>query len=322
MKTLGLIVALAWLAAFAAGAADKVISVDGYAAVVNDQVITIGEVMGVMQPVERQLRQTYDGSTLTAKLEEAYSNALTSLIERALIIEAFKQQKEFTLPDTVVNSRMDELIRNKFNNNRAALMKALEEEGLTLEDWRQGLKNSMIVSLLREREVDSKVVISPQAVREAYEKAGEQYRIPEQVDVRMIVIHRGQTEEETALKYKQAEDVRQRLLAGANFEELAKQVSEGPRAAAGGVVGWIDPASRRAELAEALQNMDPGDISEVIPAGDDFYILKVEGRRNATVIPFEKVQDTLRTELQKKEAKRLYDAWIVRLRQKVYIRKF
>ena len=50
--------------------------------------------------------------------------------------------------------------------------------------------------------------------------------------------------------------------------------------------------------------------------------LKVEGRRDATVIPFEKVQDTLRTELEKQEAKRLYDNWMTSLRQKAFIKKY
>ena len=116
--------------------------------------------------------------------------------------------------------------------------------------------------------------------------------------------------------------MRNRLLDGESFEDLAQQVSEGARAQDGGDWGWIDPDSRRPELAAALRTLKPGDISEVIPAGGDLYILKVEGRRDATVIPFEKVQETLRTELVKQEAKRLYDAWIARLQQKAFIKKY
>lgn len=309
-------------AAFAWRVMGATVPVDGYAALVNDQVITTTEVLGAMQPVERQLRQTYRDAELELKLQEAYESALDALIERMSIIDAFKQRKDMALPDTYVNARTEEIVRTRFNNNRAEFMTALQADGLTLEEWKNNLKNSMIVSIMREREVDSKVQVSPQAVREAYDQSADTYRVPPQVELRMIVLHRGTTPEEAALKLKQAEEIRRRLLAGEDFGELAKQISEGPKAAAGGYAGWIDPGTRREELADAINDLDPGEISEVIEAGDELYILKVEGRKNAAVIPFEKVQEDIRNDLQKKEAKRLYDEWINRLKQKAFIRKF
>lgn len=305
-----------------ANALGKTIPVEGCAAQVNDRIVTVTEVMTAMQPVERQLRATSQGAELDRKLEEAYEKALQSLIERELILDAFHQQKEMNLPDKIVQSRTEEIVRTKFSNNRTAFRKALDEEGLTLEEWQANLKKSMIVSFLREREVESKVSISPQDVRTAYEKAGDTFRTPEQVHLRMIMINGGKTDEEIAVKRKQAEDVRKRLLEGESFEDLARQVSQSARAKDGGDWGWIDPASRRPELAAAIRALKPEDISDVIPAGGDLYILKVEGQRGATVIPFEKVHDTLRTELEKQEAKRLYDAWMVRLKQKAFIKKY
>ncbi|MDD5676975.1 MAG: peptidyl-prolyl cis-trans isomerase [Kiritimatiellae bacterium] len=300
----------------------KTIPVEGCAAQVNDRMVTVTEVVNAMQPVERQLRETTQGAELDRKLAEAYEKALQALIERELILDAFHQQKEMNLPDKIVQSRTEEIVRTKFGNNRAAFRKALDEEGLTLEEWQANLKKSMIVSFLRDREVDSKVSVSPQDVYAAYEKAGETFRTPDQVHLRMIMINGGKTDEEFAVKRKQAEDVRKQLLAGIPFEDLAKQVSEGAHAQDGSNYGWIDPDSRRPELAAAIRALKTGDISDVIPAGGDLYILKVEGRREATVIPFEKVQDTLRIELEKQEAKRLYDAWILRLRQKAFIKKY
>lgn len=305
-----------------AGGPGKTIPVEGCAAQVNDRIVIVTEVMIAMQPVERQLRETTQGVELDRKLEETYEKALQSLIERELILDAFHQQKEMNLPDKIVQSRTEEIVRTKFGNNRAAFQKALDEEGLTLEEWQANLKKSMIVAFLRDREVDSKVSVSPQDVHAAYEKAMDTFRTPEQVHLRMIVINGGKTDEEITVKRKQAEDVRKQLLAGVPFEDLARQVSEGARAQDGSDCGWIDPASRRPELAMAIRALKAGDISDVIPAGGDLYILKVEGRRDAAVISFEKVQDTLRTELEKQEAKRLYDAWMVRLKQKAFIKKY
>ncbi len=309
------------LALLAAAPADRPLPVDGYAATVDGQVVTVADIMAAMAPVERQLRLAYHGDELTRKLSEAYDAALDSLIERALILNEFDRRKDLALPDTYVNARVEEIIRNKFGNNLAEFNKALQAEGLTLDEWKKNLRASIIVSLMREREVDGKVSVSPQAVFEAYQKAAEAYRVPEQVELRMIVIHRGGTPEENAFKRKQAVDICRRLLAGERFDELAKQVSEGPRAAEGGYVGWIDPATRRSELADAIADLDPGEISDVIPAGDSFYILQIGGRKKGTEIPFEKVQETIRETLEKDEARRLYDAWIARLKKNAFIKK-
>jgi peptidyl-prolyl cis-trans isomerase SurA len=300
----------------------KPIPVDGYAASVNDKVITVSEVLKAMEPLEKQLRESTFDDTLAGKLEDAYEKTLNSLIERELILNYFAGQKQFSLPDSVIDSRIDEIVRNKFNNSRAELRKVLDKEGLTFDEWRASYKNSLIVALLREREVDSKVIVPPQAIREAYEKAGDKYKVPAQLEVRAIVINQEGTREEAALKLKQLEDIRKRLLSGESFEDLAKQASEDQKAASGGYWGWIDPDSRRAELATALKNLSVGDISQVIQAGDELYLLKVESRKNASVVKFESVQESIRNELYKKELRRLYDVWIERLKQNAYIKKF
>lgn len=304
------------------GGLGKTIPVEGCAAQVNDRMITVTEVRAAMLPIERRLRETSQGVELDSQLAETYNKTLEALIERELILDAFQQQKGLSVPDKLVQSRTEEIVRTKFGNNRAAFRKALDEDGLTLAEWQDNLKKSMIVAFLREQEVDRKVSVSPQAVREAYEKASETFRTPAQVHLHLIMINAGQTDEEKALKRKFADEVRRRLKAGESFGELARQVSEGARAQDGGDWGWIDPASRRPELAAAIRALKPGEISEVIPAGEELYILKVEGQRDATVVPLEKVQDTLRIELEKQESKRLYDAWMARLKQKAFIKKY
>ncbi len=300
----------------------RTLPVDGVAATVNDQVITVAEVRGAMQPTERALRETQADAALDRKLEEAYAQAREALIERALILDYFRQQAGMSLPDSIVDSRLDEIVRNKFGNNRLAFRKALDAEGLTLEEWRTNLKNAMIVASLRDREVDSRVSVPPRAVRQAYEDAADKFRTPEQVRAAMILFNGGATDAERAVKRNLAEDVRARLAAGEPFDVLARQVSEGPAAQAGGDLGWIDPSTRRPELAAALAALKPGGLSPVLEAGGDFYLLKVAARRPASVIPFDQVQETLRAELEKQESQRLYDEWIARLKKKALIKRY
>ncbi len=298
------------------------IPIDGTAAVVNEKAISMTQVMLAMQPVHRLLVQKHSGEELTRELEAAYERTLNSLIERRLILDEYKAQQKFVIPDNMVDMQIDEILHTKFDNNRAKLMKTLEADGISMDDWRREMKERMIVSFMRNQALDTGVTVSPQAVRDAYEQNIAKYSTPSQVELRMIVINKGNTEQAMAVKNKQAGDVRKRLLAGENFDELAKQVSEGTKAAAGGYWGWIEPDSRRAELAAVLKTLDPGKVSEIIEAGDVYYILKIEARKHASVTPFEEVQESIREDLRKKETQRAYDSWIERLKKKAYIKKF
>ncbi|MCA1809034.1 MAG: peptidyl-prolyl cis-trans isomerase [Kiritimatiellia bacterium] len=297
------------------------IPMDGYAAMVNDRVITVSDVISAMQPVEQQLRQSLDGAELTMKLEEAYTNALESLIERELIMDEF-QRLQGALPEAVVNNRMQEIERMRFNNNRAELLKALDAEGLTMSEWRESLRNSMIVSYMREREVDGRIMVTPGDVREAYNARSAEFQVPAKVELRMIVINRGRTEEENDLKLQQAQDLVRRLREGQEFDELARRFSEGIKAGEGGYWGWIDPSTRRAELAQAIASLDVGTVSDVLEVEDVLYILKIEGRRNASKVSFDEVQNSLRDELRREQARDLHRDWIKRLKRDAYIQRF
>jgi len=295
------------------------IPVDGYAAVVNNRVITVGRSPAQIQPVRMQIETAYEGEELEQKLAEAYDAALRSLIERALIIEAFARAGG-SVPDRLVEDQVSSFISERFNNNRAAFLEALTEERMTIEDWREETRNRLIVSIMRRREVSDRVVISPRAVRDLYERNEEKYRTPEQVKLRMIMLQRGTSEEEQTVKRAEALKIRERLLAGDDFAELARTESEGARATQGGDFGWIEPGSLRPELAAVAAQIEAGRVSDIIETESELYILKVEARKKAAVMPFDDVRGEIEADLRRQEEDRLYAAWMDRLYRRFYVR--
>lgn len=311
--------ALVALGAAVCPAAGRGIPVDGYAAMVNTRVITVGEVLALVQPVRAQIERSFEGDELELKLEEAYNASLRSLIERALILEDFSLLGG-NLPDRLVDDQISSFISERFDNSRVKFLEALTEERMTLDEWREETRNRLIVSIMRRREVTDRVLISPRDVRDLYESRIEQYRLPEQVRLRMIALNRGATEEDWAAKRAEAEKIRERLLAGEDFAETARTESEGARAAEGGDFGWIEPNSLRAELAAVVADLDTGRISEVIETDDELYILRIEARKNAAVKPFDEVRGSIEDELRRKEEARLYASWMERLYRKFHVR--
>lgn len=294
---------------------------DGYAAIVNDRVITVGDVMDLVQPTDLQLRDAFEGEELARKREEAYQTALDLLIDQALILEEFKKQGA-TIPDRLVSDRINELIFQRFQNDRAKFLAALAEEQMTLDEWQERTRERIIVSYLRRQEVLERVKIPPGAVRAAYDAHRAKYLTPEQIKLRMLSIKKQEDDTETQARREQAVVARGRIVAGEAFDAVAREVSEDPKATSGGDWGWIEPKMLRAELKAAAEALGPGELSDLIETPDAFYVLQVEDRKAAREQPFEEVRDGIEKELRSAEAERLYSQWIDRLKRKHFVKVF
>ena len=107
------------------------IVVDGMAAVVNGEVITYSQVRALSAPEERMLRQQYTGPDLEKKLTELRQLALKDLIDRRLIIQAFKKES-YEIPDHLVDQKVQQIIRESFGGDRNTFVKTLEAQNYTL----------------------------------------------------------------------------------------------------------------------------------------------------------------------------------------------
>jgi peptidyl-prolyl cis-trans isomerase SurA len=313
----GLLSALAIAAAMAAWAPDARPQslVDGYAAVVNGRVITIGDVMAYVQSSRAQLAQTASGGDLAGKLSEAYRAGLEKLIENALIVVEFEKQG-LTMPDRLVNDRINEIVFQSFNNDRAAFLAELAAQRVTLEEWRKQIRERLIVNAMRRQVVGDAVRLSPRAVQEYYASHVDRYSQPAQVKLRMIQLNKGANAEEQEVKRQRAVLLRGKALGGEDFGDLAAAYSEGSLASKGGDWGWRDPGILRKELAPIAAALAPGQVSDVIETDDGFYLLYVEDRKPASTTPLSAVRAEIEDVLRQSEGERVYAEWIARLRQK------
>ena len=157
-------------------------------------------------------------------------------------------------------------------------------------------------------------------MRKAYEEDKESYFIPEKVKYSVIVLNKGETPEDQAVKRAEAEKVLQRLAGGADFAETAKEVSEGSRAAEGGSFPWMQPKDVRVELQETLENLPAGETSGIIETDTQLYIVKVEARRQPGYKEFDEVRQDLKNALVAREQARLKTRWIERLEAENYVK--
>src|SRR5205809_5347633 len=119
--------------------------VDGIAAVVNGDVITFSQVRMLSAPREKLLRSQFTGKELENKLKEVRQLALKDLIDRRLIIQAFKKES-FQIPDHVVDQRVHDIVRESFGGDRNTFVKTLEAQNYSLGEFKEKEMERIIVS--------------------------------------------------------------------------------------------------------------------------------------------------------------------------------
>ncbi len=316
-KALTLLVFMA-ASLFAQTNSEPVIStIDGYAARVNNRIITYGEIRETVTPIIPQLTKAFKGSELAEKVRDLYLQGRETLIEETLIKEEARI-KGLALPPEVLDGEMDAIIREKFNGDRALFNKVLAERRMTLEEWRAEMSDRLIMRAYYTQEVLHKINVTEDEIQAEYERVKDEFFIPFRVKYRYILINKGSTDEEQAVKRKQAEDTLQKLRDGANFAALAEKVSEGDPA----LSPWRDPADVKEVLRPALRETAAGSFSDLIETDAVFYIIGVESRQEEGHTPLDKVREGITAKLAAAQREQLHKQMIDRLTARHYIERY
>lgn len=293
-------------------------SVNGIAAIVNDKVITYSEVREVVEPRERLLRSQYSGGELVKKITDLRKSALQDLIDRQLIIQAFDKEK-LAIPTHFIDERVEEVIKENFGGDRSAFIKTMEAQKYTMSKFRDLERQKIIVQAMRAKNVKSNLIIPPGKVEEYYRKHRELFASKAQVKLRMIMIP-GQG---GSAQQSMAEEIRAKLITGADFDKMAQMYSEDSTRDLGGDWGWIDDKTLSPELSRVAFSLRPGEISKVVDLGGNHYIMKVEARQGGDLQPLtSELRSQIEGRLRQEQAQEMQEHWLASLRSKAYIKTF
>ena len=142
-------------------------------------------------------------------------------------------------------------------------------------------------------------------------------RIP-QTHVRHILLRTGPAQSEQVARQRLA-DFKRRIEAGqANFEQLAREQSQDASAADGGDLGWAPPGQFVPEFEQAMNNLDPGQISEPVVSRFGVHLIRVDGRREQVLSSSEQRQ-LARNVLREKKAEEAFETWAREVRGRAYV---
>lgn len=294
------------------------ILLDGVAAYVNSEMITIAE---VMNEVRRSPYSESAPEVRERRLRELYRATLDALIDRKLILAAAKRSK-MQLQPWAVDNRIREIVANNFDGDQSKLHALLAERQITLEEWRKNIEEDLIVSAMRYQQVEKRVTPSPAEVRAEYEANKGRYQTENAMAVSMIVLDPPATSADETVEARAAK-IAEALKAGTPFAKLAQKYSSDAKAAEGGSWGKVNPEDVfRKEIVEALAKLLPGEVSPVLVIDGYGYIVRKDDQQDVRVLTFEEAAPYVESHLKMKTADRLYKEWAERLRKEAYIKIF
>src|SRR5881409_2298529 len=311
----------AGLPIFCAAFAEEPQVVDGIAAIVNGEVITYSQVRALSAPREKLLRSQLTGKDLENKLKEVRQLALKDLIDRRLVIQAFKKES-YQIPDHIVDQRVHDIIRESFGGDRNTFIKTLEAQNYTLGEFKEKELERIIVQGMRGKNVKRDLIISPPKIEDYYRKHRDEFTTKEQIKLRMIMIPSHADTGNSAAQKAMAEEVLGKLASGAEFDRMAQIYSEDSTRDMGGDWGWIERKTLAAPLEKVAFNMPVGRISNIVEYGGNYYILKVDDKHGGSTHSLAEVRTEIEKKLMQQEAQHLQERWLASLRSKAFIRTF
>jgi len=275
------------------------VEVDGIAARVGSSVILKSAVLG-------EMRRAGVG-------EEKYAEVRGEMIERELILKAAARAK-LQMQDWVVENRVREIVTRMFGGDANKFKAALARDRVTFPEWRQRVKDDMVVSAMRWQTVDKTVSANPADMRREYESHPERYMTDSRVTVSAILIGPGDADKKPEIE---------EALKTEPFAEVAKKYSSDARAKDGGQWKDIKPEDEfRPEVCAEIAKMKKGETSKWIELDGWNFLVRKDDEKAGSKMTFEEAYDAVAFNVRKAEADRRYREWIDRLKAETYIKVY
>jgi peptidyl-prolyl cis-trans isomerase SurA len=252
--------------------------IDSVVAVVNDDVITRNELDDRVSEVVRQLKKQ-DTPLPTAEVLEK------QILERMIsdmLQSQYAKETGIRVDDTQLNQALTRIAQQNNFPSMAEFQAKLEADGVDFNKFREEIRGEIISTRLREREIDSKIVISDGEVdnylanKARMGNSGEEYHLAHI----LVVVPEQASAEKIQGARERAELALSQLKTGTDFAQVAAGSSDAKDALKGGDLGWL-PGDRIPPLfANELQNLQVGQTTAVLRSPSGFHILKLLEKRS------------------------------------------
>ncbi len=295
---------------------------NGIAAIVENKIITVGDIKRRIEPLLPQvISESKDQEEFDRTLKQLEDTVIQNLVDEALIVKDFYSDEKRRIPDNYVDNSIKERMITDFDGDRSKFLAYLKEIGKTHLEYREMVRDEMIVQYMRSQKRKTETMVSPVQIENYYTEHRDKFFQDDAVHLRLIRLS-PVADESAAVLQQTADTIMSELQKGKDFGELAKQYSQDSHKNQGGDMGWIAKKDLVEDLATAAFALDEGHFSQPIKLGKDIFILFIEEKRLAGIRPLDDVRDEIESTLVSQMAHNAQERWLERLRRNAYVRYF
>jgi peptidyl-prolyl cis-trans isomerase SurA len=309
------------LAPSVARAQAKAAVVEEIIARVNNDIVTQSDYVRADAQLHDEIAHDCQGCAkdkIDAEYKDQQKDLLRGLIDQSLMVQRAKDMGISVESDLV--KRLDDVRKQNGLNSIEDLEKAVEGSGMAWEDYKTQIRNGMLTQEVIRREVGSHINIPNEEVKTYYDAHPQEFTRPEQVVLTEIFLStEGKSPEEIESVQKKTEDLRNRVIKGDDFNEIAKRYSEGSTAKDGGELGTFQRGQLSPQLEDVVFKMEKGKITDVIQTKTGFEVLKVEAHFQAGLQPLDKVENEVMNKLYMEKMQPTMRTYLAQLREESYV---
>ena len=258
---------------------------DRVVAVVNSEVVTRLDLDEQVKVASQQLKR--QGTPLPAR--DVLERQLLERLVTAKVLAQSARETGLRVDDTQLQ-RSIERIAQENKMAPEGFRKMLEADGIDFNRFREELRNEILIARLKEREVDSKILITDAEIDNYLKNQQSQGGKDDEYDLShiLVLVPEQASPEQIQAKRAIAEKALDQIKGGADFRQVSAGVSDAQNALEGGPLGWR-PAARLPQIfVDSVKIMKVGDVSSVLRSANGFHIIKLmdkRGNETPVIIP-------------------------------------
>jgi peptidyl-prolyl cis-trans isomerase SurA len=283
---------------------------------VNDQIISRSD---VERATSQLMQENQQSGASAAEASEREKNLLRDMIDKQLLLS---RGKELGInADAEVIRRLDEIRKQNHLDTMEDLEKAAQQQGVSFEDFKAGIRDTVITQEVVRDEVGRKLQMTQGQEQAYYEAHKQEFAQPEQIKLSEILVPTpaDATDAVVAQAKTKAEGIEEKLKGGAKFEDMAEAYSGGPTASKGGDLGLY----KRGVLAKVLEDqtfdLKAGEWTQPIRTRQGFVILKVTDHQSAGVPPLKEIEPQIQEAMYTDQMQPALRVYLTKLREEAYI---
>jgi peptidyl-prolyl cis-trans isomerase SurA len=255
---------------------EDAIALDRVVAVVNSEVITRLDLDEQVKVALQQLRR--QGTPLPGR--EVLERQLLDRLVTSKVLAQSAKETGLRIDDTQLQ-RAIERIAQENKTSPEQFRKTMESQGIDFNRFREELRNEILIARLKEREVDSKILITDAEIDNYLKNEQSQTGKDEEYSLAhiLIMVPEQASPEQIKAKRTVAEKALEQIKGGADFRQVSAGVSDAQNALDGGLLGWRTASRLPQIFVESVKTMKVGDVSPVLRSANGFHLLKLVDKR-------------------------------------------